>query len=123
MGNSGAVGSLGRFISSRTQSTVSPINDKVCPEIAHHPGNLPVHRGEVEHPRREEVDELVSVGDSPGDGVPRDSPREQEVPQGRIPVVLERVEVRVAATKVVKLHELVGGGLDEEGTDHLEQIG
>jgi len=45
-----------------------PIDDKVGPEVDHLPGEVPVLLAEVEDPGGEEVEELVTVGHSAGDG-------------------------------------------------------
>ena len=44
-----------------------PVNDEVGPQVADHPGDLPVQEGEVEDAGREQVDQLVSMGDPPVD--------------------------------------------------------
>ena len=103
-----------------------PVNDEVGPQVADHPGDLPVEEGEVEDAGREQVDQLVSMGHAPKDqkvesfknqmekeGTPwdrisRDAAREEEVPETWSSVVLERVEVGLGVAKVVELHELVG---------------
>ena len=103
-----------------------PVNDEVGPQVADHPGDLPVKEGEVEDAGGEQVNQLVSVGHTPRDpkvesfknqmqkeGTPwnrisRDAAREEEVPETWSSVVLERVEVGLGVAKVVELHELVG---------------
>ena len=55
----------------------------------------------------------------PWDWIPWNAPREEEVPQAGPSIVLKRVEVGFGVPKIVELHELVGGGLDEEGANHL----
>ncbi len=47
---------------------------------------------------------------------------EQEVPEGGLPVVLEGVVPGGGRAQVVELHELIGGGFDEEGADQLQAI-
>ena len=59
----------------------------------------------------------------PWDWIPWNAPREEEVPQAGPSIVLKRVEVGFGVPKVVELHELVGGGLDEEGANHLSGKG
>ena len=98
----------------------SPVDDKVCPEVAHHSGDLPVHGGEVEDAGGEEVDELVAVGHPSRDR--RLLVGEEEVPEAGLPVMLKWIVVRVAVAKVVELHELVSWGLDEERSHHLRTI-
>ena len=43
------------------------MNDEVGPQVADHPGDLPVKEGEVEDAGREQVDQLVSMGHTPRD--------------------------------------------------------
>ena len=105
-----------------------PVNDEVGPQVADHPGDLPVEEGEVEDAGGEQVDQLVTMGHAPVDDVigifenvlsdisinipwnriSRDAAREKEVPETWSSVVLERVEVGLGVAKVVELHELVG---------------
>ena len=46
-----------------------PVNDEVGPQVADHPGDLPVEEGEVEDAGREQVDQLVTMGNAPVDHV------------------------------------------------------
>ena len=46
-----------------------PVNDEVGPQVADHPGDLPVKEGEVEDAGREQVDQLVAMGNAPDDHV------------------------------------------------------
>ena len=39
-----------------------PVNDKVGPQVGDHPGNLPVEESEVKDARREQIDQLVTMG-------------------------------------------------------------
>ena len=67
IGNSGDVGSLreqGCKFSFPAMSVHVPMNDKVGPQVADHPGNLPVKESEVKDARREQIDQLVSMGHS-----------------------------------------------------------
>ena len=45
------------------------MNDEVGPQVADHPGDLPVEEGEVEDAGREQVDQLVTMGNAPVDHV------------------------------------------------------
>ena len=105
-----------------------PVNDEVGPQVADHPGDLPVEEGEVEDAGREQVDQLVTMSNAPVDHVigifenvlsdisinipwnriSRNATREEKVPKTWSSVVLERVEVGLGVAKVVELHELVG---------------
>ena len=42
-----------------------PVNDEVGPQVADHPGDLPVEEGEVEDAGRKQVDQLVTMGNAP----------------------------------------------------------
>merc|ERR1719180_319158 len=97
------------------------VNDKVCPQVGDHPGNLPVKESEVKDARREQIDQLITMGHSSWDGISRNAPWKEEVPQAWPSIVLKGVEVGFGIHKVVKLHELVGGGLDEEGAHHINE--
>ena len=55
----------------------------------------------------------------PWDWISRNAPWKEEVPQAWPSIVLKGVEVGFGVPEVVELHELVGGGLDEEGSNHL----
>ena len=41
-----------------------PMNDEVGPQVADHSGNLPVKESEVKDARREQIDQLVTMGHS-----------------------------------------------------------
>ena len=41
-----------------------PVNDEVGPQVADHPGDLPVEEGQVKHSRGEQIDQLVTMGHS-----------------------------------------------------------
>ena len=43
-----------------------PVNDEVGPQVADHPGDLPVQESEVKDARREQIDQLVAMGHSSG---------------------------------------------------------
>ena len=45
---------------------------------------------------------------------------EEEVEDGALALVLKGVEVGGSSSEAVVLHELVGGGLDEKGSDQLK---
>ena len=45
--------------------------------------------------------------------------REEEVPQRVSSIVLKGVKVVVGPSQGVELHEFIGGGFDEEGTNKL----
>ena len=68
IGNSGDVGSLKehscKFLVSVCYFVHVPMNDEVGPQVADHPGNLPVKESEVKDPRREQIDQLVTMGHS-----------------------------------------------------------
>ena len=83
-GSSGLAGSLYMVVVCHNYSipmplVLLPVNDKVSPEVAHNPGDLPVVIIEVEDSGGEEVEELVPVSDPPGYG--RLGGGEEEVPQ------------------------------------------
>ena len=65
----------------------SAVNDKVSPEVAHNSGDLPVVIIKVEDSSGEEVEELVTVSDAPGNG--RLGRGEEEVPQGVSSVIFK----------------------------------
>ena len=98
-----------------------PVNDKVSPEIAHNPGDLPVVIIKVEDPGGEEIEKLVTMSDPPGYG--RLGGGEKEVPQRVSSVILKRVEIVDGSRQGVELHELIGGGFDEESSHQLNSQG
>ena len=118
-----------------------PVDDKVGPQVADNPGDLPVEESEVKDASREQIDQLVTMGHSsenlsckfvlckfskpvkirPWDWISRDAPWEEEVPQAWPSIVLKGVEVGFSIAEVVELHELVGGRLDEESANHLSR--
>ena len=68
-GASGLAGSLNTKMVVRLSGyfvPTLPVNDKVGPEVAHNPGDLPVVIVEVEDSGGEEVEELVTVSHPPG---------------------------------------------------------
>ena len=117
------------------------MDDKVCPQVADNPGDLPVEESEVKDASREQIDQLVTMRHSsenlsckfvlrkfskpvkirPWDWISRDAPWEEEVPQAWPSIVLKGVEVGFSIAEVVELHELVGGRLDEESANHLSR--
>ena len=151
IGNSGDVGSLKEQIYIYRSHTILcctnekavfsdiPVDDKVGPQVGDHPGNLPVEESEVKDARREQIDQLVTMGHSseniclvsfqtrvrnrPWDWISGNAPWKEEVPQAWSSIVLKGVEVGFGISEVVELHELVGGGLDEEGSNHLKVEG
>ena len=56
-----------------------PIDDKVCPKVAHDSGNFPIFIVEVEDSSGEKVEELIAVSDTTRNG--RLLTGEQKVPQ------------------------------------------
>ena len=84
----------------------SPIDDKVSPQVAHDPGNFPFFIIKVEHSSREEIDQFITMCHSTWDGW-LVFPREKEVPQGGISIMLKRVEVILSSSKLIELHELI----------------
>ena len=97
-----------------------PVNDKVSPEVAHNPGDLPVVIIKVEDPGGEEIEKLVTMSDPPGYG--RLGGGEKEVPQRVSSVILKRVEIVDGSRQRVELHEFVGGGFDEESSYQLNGL-
>ena len=117
------------------------MDDKVGPQVADNPGDLPVEESEVKDASREQIDQLVTMGHPseklgckfvlckfskpvkirPWDWISRDAPWEEEVPQAWPSIVLKGVEVGFSIAEVVELHELVGGRLDEESANHLSR--
>ena len=96
-----------------------PVYNKVSPQVAHNPCYLPVIIVKVKHSGGEEVEELVPVCDSPGDGGL--SGGEQEVPERVSSVVFKGVEIVNSSSQGVELHELIGRGFDEEGSYQLNR--
>ena len=89
-GASGLAGSLNTKMVVRLSGyfvPTLPVNDKVGPEVAHNPGDLPVVIVEVEDSGREEVEELIPVCDPPRDGWLGGG--EEEVPQRVGTVIFE----------------------------------
>ena len=95
------------------------MDNKVSPEVAHNPRYLPVIIIKVKHSGGEQVEELVPVCDSPGDGGL--SGGEQEVPERVSSVIFKGVEIVNGSGQGVELHKLIGGGFDEEGPYQLNR--